>query len=185
MAEKDTEYLNSSEPFRRVNLLGGIYATVDTPSLVGYCHNEDHKGFLTVSIMNDHDCIGKECHYFEKFEDYPFWIKYRRKEQQKELMKIKRERQKRNKQQQADNIKARDDAFISTAYNLANKLGLSNFKIVSIHKTDEGFTIFYISDKPVNDWYDFREIAFAMNKTYKKKFTLKHIKLQDGSYAVI
>lgn len=185
MAEKDTEHLNSNEPFRRVNLIGGVYATVDTPSLVGYCHNEDHKGFITVTIMKEHDCIAKECHYFEKFEDYPFWIKCHRKEQQKEQIKIKRERQKRNKQQQTDNIKARDDAFISAAYSFANKLGLSDFKILSIRKTDEGFTIFYISDKPLNDWYDFREIAFAMNKTFNKKFTLKHTKTLDGSYAVI
>lgn len=185
MAEKDTEYLNSNEPFRRVNLIGGVYATVDTPALVGYCHNEDHKGFLTVTIMNDHDCIAKGCYYFEKFEDYPFWQKFRRKEELKELMKIKRQRQKENEQRHADNIKAREEAFIAKANKIAEELGINNFQITSIRKKDKNFIIFYISNKPVNDWYDFREIAFMMNKMFNKKFILKHIKLLDGSYAVI
>lgn len=72
LAEKDTEYLNSKEPFRDVRLIGGAYATVDTPAIVGFCHNEDNKGIITVTILNQHDCIAKGCHYFEKFEDYPF-----------------------------------------------------------------------------------------------------------------
>lgn len=185
MAEKDTEYLNSNEPFRRVNLIGGVYATVDTPSLVGYCHNDDHKGFLTVGIMNEHDCISKGCHYFERFEDYPYWKKYRHKEELKELAKVKRQRRKENEQRHADKIKARDDRFIERAYKVASELGINNFKIISIREYDNGFTVFYTSNKSVNDWYDFREIAFAMNKTFHKKFTLKHIKLPDGSYATI
>lgn len=185
MAEKDTEYLNSNEPFRRVNLIGGAYATVDTPSLVGYCHNDDHKGFLTVTIMNEHDCIAKECRYFERFEDYPYWQKFRRKEELSELKKVKRQRQKENEQRHADKIKKRDETIITKAYKVANELGINNFKMVSIRKNGEGFTVFYISDKPVNDWYDFREIAFALNRAYNQKFTLKHIKLLDGRYAVI
>lgn len=185
MAKKDTEYLNSNEPFRRVNLIGGAYATVDTPSLVGYCHNDDHKGFLTVTIMNEHDCIAKGCHYFERFEDYPYWKKYRHKEELKALAKVKQQRQKENEQRHANNIKKRNEAFIAKAYKVADKLGIENFQIISIHKNDTGFTIFYTSDKSVNDWYDFREIAFAMNKAFNKKFTLKHIKLPDGSYAIM
>lgn len=185
MAEKDTEYLNSNEPFRRVNLIGGAYATVDTPSLVGYCHNDDHKGFLTVAIMNEHDCIAKECHYFEKFEDYPYWQKFRRKEELSKLKKAKRQRQKENEQRHADKIKRRDEAIIARANKVADELGIHNFRLVSIHKSDKGFTVFYISDNPVNDWYNFREIAFALNRAFHQKFTLKHIKLLDGSYAVI
>ena len=185
MADKDTEYLNSNEPFRRVNLIGGVYATVDTPSLVGYCHNEDHKGFITVTIMNEHDCIAKGCHYFEKFEDYHYWQRLRRKEELKELEKIKRQRRKENQRCQIANIEKRDRAFIAKAYSAAEELGISNFKIISIRKDRSGYIIFYMSDKPVNDWYDFREIAFAMNKTFNKKFTLKHTKMLDGSYATI
>lgn len=185
MAQKDTEYLIKNEPFRRVNLIGGICTTVDTPSLVGYCHNKDHKGFLTITIMNEHDCIAKGCYYFEKFKDYPYWQKFQHKEELKQLKKIKRQRQKENEQRHANNIKARNETYILKAYKATEKLGIDNFKIISIHKNAEGFTLFYMSNKPVNDWYDFREIAFTLNKTFNKKFILKHIRNLDGSYATI
>lgn len=187
MLEKDRVYLNEDKLFRRVNLLGGAYATVDIPSLVGYCHHKEHKGFITISIMNEHNCIAKECHYFEKFEDYPFWQKFRRREQLKELTKIKRKRQKENKKRYLADVNKKEENLIEQANQIVSELSLDNIKIVSIHKNknNAGYTIFYISDKAVNDWYDFREIAFLMNKIFNKKFMLKHIKMQDGSYAIM
>ena len=49
MAEIDTEYLNKNEPFRLVKLIDGETARIDTPAIVGYCHNEEHKGIVTVT----------------------------------------------------------------------------------------------------------------------------------------
>lgn len=59
MTEIDKRFLNNDAPFRKVRLIGGAYATVDTPSIVGYCHNTEHKGIVTVTIMQEHDCIAK------------------------------------------------------------------------------------------------------------------------------
>ncbi len=185
MAEKDEKYLNSSEPFRTAQLLGGAYATVDTPAIVGFCHHADHKGIVTVTIMNEHDCIAKGCHYFEKFEEYPFWKRYRHKQELKQLFAEKKERRKEDEKRHLENLQKQEVSRIETAYRFAEKLGIANIEIISIRKTGEEFTIFYISDSPTNDWYDFRGIAFAMNKHYRKKFTLKHAKNPDGTYATI
>lgn len=185
MAEIDTEYLNKNEPFRPVKLLGGVFATIDIPAIVGYCHNEEHKGIVTVTIMQQHDCIAKSCHYFEKFEDYPFWKKFNNREEQKHFQEIKQKRKKENQKVLEEEQKKRDDKFISRAYEIADKLGVDNLKIISVSKIGKVYTLFYMSDNPTNDWYDFREIAFVMNKEFKKKFILKHIKNMDGSYATI
>ena len=185
LAEKDTEFLQTQEPFRRVHLIGGEYATVDTNSIVGYCHNKEHIGFLTIEIMNKHDCINKGCNHFEKFFDYPFWQKYYRREEQKQARKDKLKKIREVKRQQATNQEKKNEVYISFAYQIAAKLELKNFKIVGIHPANPGFTIFYISDKSFNDWYSYREIAFALNKAFKKKFTLKHAKGKDGTYATI
>ncbi|MBE6529181.1 MAG: hypothetical protein E7680_01070 [Ruminococcaceae bacterium] len=185
MAEKDMKYLNSNEPFRTVQMLGGAYATVDTPAIVGFCHHADHKGIVTVTIMNEHDCIAKGCHYFEKFEEYPFWKRYHRKQELKQLFAEKKARRKEDEKRHLKNLQKQETERMETAYRFAEKLGITNFKILGIRKTDDGFTIFYVSDLPENDWYHFREIAFAMNKTYRKKFTLKHAKNPDGTYATI
>ena len=185
MADIDTKILNSNEPFREVRLIGGAYATVDTPSVVGYCHNSEHKGIVTVTIMQEHDCIAKGCHYFEKFEDYPFWKKYESREEQKHFLKIKQQRKKENRIALEKEIKNRDERFISCAYEIANELDIDNIKFISVSKEGKTYVLFYISDKPINDWYDFREIAFLMNKEFRKKFILRHIKNMDGSFAVV
>lgn len=42
-------------------------------SYVGYCHNIQHKGWITLPILVEHDCLGKECSLFEKCLDHPLW----------------------------------------------------------------------------------------------------------------
>lgn len=185
MSEKDVEYLNSKEKFRRVNLIGGKYKTVDTAALVGYCHNKAHKGFLTVTIMNQHECIAKECHHFEKIEEYPFWQKYYRKEEHKQIKKMKEQRRKENAKKQVENIEKRDKQIIECAYKIAKKFKVENFKITSIRKNGAEYTVFYISNKPINDQHDFCGIAIEMKKELNKKFKFKHIKTTDGKYATI
>lgn len=185
MAQKDTEYLESKEPFRNVQLIGGAYAKVDTHSIVGYCHNNDHKGFLTISIMNEHECIQKKCHYFEKFLDYPFWQKRQRKEQLRQLEKEKANRRKENQKLAQKNLERKNSTLLSQANELISKFGYENIKIISIHTDKNSGVIFYISDKNENDWYEYRELAFSMSRIFNKKFILKHAKLPDGSFATM
>lgn len=185
MTETDTEYLNKKEPFQLVKLIGGDFAMIDTPAIVGYCHNKEHKGIVTVTIMQEHNCITKGCHYFERFEDYPFWKKHKNREEQKCFQKIKQQRKKENKIVLEKEIENRDKKFISRAYEIAKELDIDNIKFFSVTKEGKTYILFYISDKPINDWYDFREIAFLMSKEFKKKFILRHVKNIDGSFAVI
>lgn len=46
-------------------LLGGRTAEVSFRALVGCCHNRIHPGKLTRKLMGAHDCLGKECRFFE------------------------------------------------------------------------------------------------------------------------
>lgn len=40
---------------------------------VGYCHNRNHRGWLTLQLLVEHDCLGKECTLLEKCNDHPLW----------------------------------------------------------------------------------------------------------------
>lgn len=48
---------------------------------IGYCHCKLHEGFISKKLHDEHQCNEKGCHYFEKFEDAPYW---KIKEQQKQ-----------------------------------------------------------------------------------------------------
>lgn len=54
----------------------------------GFCHYSQHKGFVSSDLLKKHNCIGRECHYFCKYEDSPYFIdRYRR---NKDKLRIKR-----------------------------------------------------------------------------------------------
>lgn len=39
----------------------------------GYCWCKTHFGFLSVSLLRRHDCLGKQCVFLERFDKHPFW----------------------------------------------------------------------------------------------------------------
>lgn len=41
---------------------------------IGYCWSDLHPGFLTKGLMAQHQCVEKECVFFEKFKDCSYWI---------------------------------------------------------------------------------------------------------------
>lgn len=89
MGTKDTEYIENGIQFRRVPMVDGSFSRIETKALVGICHNPIHKGYLSVTLLNKHDCIDKECRYLERFEDYPYWVRQRNKESEKNRRKEK------------------------------------------------------------------------------------------------
>lgn len=42
---------------------------------MGYCYNKLHKGYLNHKLIIEHGCTAKNCPFFKKFEEHPFWVK--------------------------------------------------------------------------------------------------------------
>ena len=69
MWDNQKPYDTNNGKRRRVFLVSGEYATVSIRTIVGYCHDKKHKGFVT-----EHNCIAKNCACLECFVNYPYWI---------------------------------------------------------------------------------------------------------------
>ena len=177
--------MNSNTDICKIKIIGGSYVNVDRNSIVGYCHNKEHKGCLTVSIMNEHNCTGKNCLYFEKYEQYPYWEKLNHKEFFKQLKKEKLNRQKENLKRHNENIKRKEETIKQYIEQISDELGFTDFKTISVHKNQTEYIVFYISNQNKNDWFNYRSIAFALNKRFNKKFVLKHAKNINGEYETI
>ena len=63
-------------------------------SIVGFCHCKVHTGHLLKSTMKEHECISKQCPFFHKFEDYPYWVG--KENRKKEIEKQKKKQQYQN-----------------------------------------------------------------------------------------
>ena len=57
----------------KARLLGNQCVILPQTRIVGCCHNLLHPGKLTKRLMTQHDCLGKNCRYFEKYEDAGYW----------------------------------------------------------------------------------------------------------------
>lgn len=60
---KPNEPRHFSMKYKQTTIHGGL---VENHDLVGYCHYIGHKGYLLQKHLKDHNCIPRNCHYFEK-----------------------------------------------------------------------------------------------------------------------
>lgn len=53
----------------------------------GYCWSETHRGYLTLPLMLQHECIEKHCKHFQKYEKHSYWTEKDKKKAQKQKRK--------------------------------------------------------------------------------------------------
>ena len=53
----------------------------------GYCWSETHRGYLTLPLMFQHECIEKQCKHFQKYEKHSYWKGKDKKKEQKQKRK--------------------------------------------------------------------------------------------------
>ena len=87
---------------------------------VAYCHNQDHKGYLSPNLIKCHNCISKNCKYLEKYEEKTFWIK-------RELTNILK---KYNKKEIKKGIQINDETYLTTNID----------RLISIYKKEWSLT---------------------------------------------
>ncbi len=46
---------------------------VSEKNAVAFCHNHNHMGNLSPKLVKQHKCLSKQCPYFEKLLNRPFW----------------------------------------------------------------------------------------------------------------
>lgn len=160
-------------------LLGGIVTEVRRGNIIGCCHNIVHPGKLTKAIMEEHDCIGKQCKFFEKYEDNPFW-KVREK---KQVAKVRAKKRKKEEKAillgEAESlIKMRDD------FQKYADLTDSPIKIIRVnHSNHHVYTVFYVSDNRFADGNRFLKFIEALKRNYSRcRVVLRHIKDVDGHF---
>lgn len=162
-----------------VKLIDGSRNTVKCKSLVGYCHSNLHKGYITEPLMKQHQCLERGCPRFEKFIEYPYWVDKQKKKEQKAINKQKKERRIRHELMLDDKL----NSMKSRAQNIANECGFPII-ITKVHKNEDnlkGYIINYISDS----YHYLGAVSRKMSYEYTGSFLFKRVKNVDGSYATI
>lgn len=176
---KRPRYSDVANEYLRANLIGQKPSLIKSSSVVGYCHCDRHKGFLTKQLHKSHECAAKQCPFLEKFEDYPYW-KNLELEKRKKAYRRNEERRRLSKKEAADNalLKLAREAQLY-CYEAGFPIVITKLRMTE----DTNYIVNYVSDNLYNDWALYFGLALFLGKKYRKKFMLRHVKLPDGGYA--
>lgn len=152
---------------------------VQKKQVVGYCHFPEHRGSITKTTLKSHDCLKKECHFLEKYEDNPYWAAIER-------IKVRKQQKKETLKQLKADEQEKVENWIFTAQTIADSLGY-NIKVVDVKKVPKRkvYILFYISEYRINDWYKYIDLAKEFGKIVGVWVELRHAKNIDGKYAII
>lgn len=166
------------DELKGAKLVSGDYVYVPRRRLIGFCHCDLHKGYVTKSIYKNHKCGEKQCVFFQKFEDCPFWAAEKGYKRYKNLSPAQKAK-----------IKSEEEKFVRMAeelQNLANKFGYP-MKITSVRQGEhkKHIIVFYLSDRPYNDFYRFLDLSRTFGFYRSAYVELRHVKDINGNYALI
>ena len=162
-----------------VKMLTGNTAKIQRKNILGWCHNRIHPGAVSKTILKDHDCLGKECRFFERNCQAPYWDAY---EAQKRAAERKKEEIKKEKEKKVKEESALQDLTESWRTYLTEID--SDMQIVRVAADSPyAYRIFYVSDNRFADGNRYPEFLSELNNRYPKcRFILRHIRDIDGHF---
>lgn len=88
---KTIEKKVSGEKWRVYTTIDGHYCNPE--QRVGYCWSETHRGYLTKALMQEHECMQKQCKHFQKYEESPYWKRKAEAKERKQKRKASEKQQ--------------------------------------------------------------------------------------------
>ena len=163
----------------KVKMLTGNVISIRRGHVLGWCHHELHPGAISKAIMDDHDCLGKNCPFLERNCQSPFWSAYEAQQESKEKRKEKLREQKLKKAQEERELLALTENWRSRLAELG-----SDMHIVRVSKdTQFEYRIFYVSDNSFADGNRFPEFLATLKTRHPHfRFFLRHIRDLDGHF---
>ena len=157
-------------------LLGGQTVEVCFRTLVGCCHNRIHPGKLTRRMMETHDCLGKECRFFEKYETADYWRECARKADVKQNIRQQRASQKEQAQQQEAALLSLKDQFQTYADDAGYVI-----KIIRVQEEKRHILkIYYVSENGFRDGDLFPNLLSRIRKEHPTySILMRHIQDVD------
>ncbi len=163
----------------KTRLVNGVVTTINRSNVVGWCKYDLHPGTLTKALLEQHECLQKQCFYLVRNEEHSLWAAL----VQKELDREKRKAAKRaRKETQARRATAQQEQ-ITKLQSYLDKTA-SDMYIVRIEAEKPWiFKIYYVSDNALADGRCYPDFYEYLSRTYpNQKFLLRHIRAADGHF---
>jgi len=160
-----------------VTLIDKTNTPIRRENIAGWCKYYLHPGPMTVSLLQDHDCLKKECPFLQKNGLSPYWEKLEQEKKQKEQKKRQKEQKKLEQAAQEADM----NALTQKWQGYLTDLGEDMVIIKVDQPTPREYRIFYVSDNAFPDgnrYGDFIQILTHLHPG--RRINLRHIKDING-----
>ena len=155
-----------------VTLITGSRITLARGKLVGSCSCRWHPGELTLSLMTQHQCIEKNCHYFQKSPDSNHWRELEKQLQKKAFVR---------EQKLAQEKRCARAAALLNGYVAELQYPMEIIEVRS--EVVDQYKIYYVSDRAYGDAFRFPLLQERLRSELPRaRLILKHIKDVDGHF---
>lgn len=161
-----------------VRLLGYQPIDIRRKLLVGCCHNQLHPGRLTQKLMEEHDCIRKECRFFEKYEASSYW--------QAQAIKAKARQDAKTQKQLKKAHETAVQSYRELFQSYADSIGYS-LQIVRVQEEKANvFRVFYVSENNFRDGNLFPNLLSRIREEHPSySILMRHIQDMDGHFVTM
>lgn len=170
--------------FVRISLITGKEKWINSTQIAGYCNYKLHKGILTLKLYRSHHCKGKNCPYFFKFENYPYWKLKTRKENKKAAAQV----HKRNKKEHKEIQKYKAHSLTSLQSLIQTEIDHLDEEFVItriVEKGSNSYVAFFVSNNDFDDSERLSNIRTKLTENNEIDISFRHIKRLDGTFASI
>ena len=176
---KDNAVQRPEKKIVTAKLLGHLTVEISNDKIVGCCHHSIHPGKLTRKLLLEHNCIGKNCNYFEKYAESKFWVAEENKKREKEKRKEARRDQKQAARKLEDELKDLQRLFQS----YVDDAGYSMLIVVIEKEDSNNYRVFFVSDYPYADGNRYPGFIQAVRFFFPEyHIQLRHIRDVDGHF---
>ncbi len=185
-AKAEQERAVSTQPIElkliSARLLGDQWIDITNVKIVGCCHNLIHPGKLTRELMEEHDCLGKNCKFFEKYRESTYWVAEENRKRQKERRKQIQQAKKEAARKLEDELVELKDLFQSYADNAGYAMYIVQLKKEHANR----YKVLYVSENSFADGNRFPDFLSTIKFFFPRaSINLRHIRDVDGHFVTI
>ena len=163
----------------KVRLLTDDVIPIKRKNIVGWCSYKLHKGAINKALLEEHQCLGKNCGFLIKNALSTYWAA------QEQAAAEKKRRKEQIKQE-----KAKAEALQQKMQNLAadwqiklDEIGSDMYIVRVERETRTRYRVFYVSDNAFADGNRFPEFVDMVRREHPgKSVNMRHIRDVDGHF---
>ena len=163
----------------RARLLTDDVIPIKRKNIVGWCTYKLHKGAINKALLEEHQCLEKNCGFLVKNDLSTYWVA----QEQAAAEKKRRKEQIKKEKAKVDALQQKMQKLAVDWQKKLDELGSDMYIVRVERETRTRYRVFYVSDNAFADGNRFPEFVDMVRREHPgKSVNMRHIRDLDGHF---